>query len=239
MLERQIPLRCHSGIAASGLGILLIASVLLRSMVMPSNVFLLLSPFLAALGLALLASGFSGLGQYHKELTILFFLGVPPVLVPPLIDTTEITAKFAALVLWYSGFEVSRDGLNIYLGSGAVEVYPGCSGIEGITYLLSLSGLVAVMFPMSWYRRFLTFLAAVTTAFVVNGVRVALMARLIATSDMDVFHYWHEGNGSSIFSMISVLLFAACCWALTHYGNAAEQAGAQMDDSNTPEFQRP
>ena len=206
---------------------------------MPSEVFLLLSPFLAALGLALLASGFCGLGQYYKELTVLFFLGAPQALIPPLIDTTAITAKFATLVLWYSGFTVSRDGLNIYLGSGAVEVYPGCSGIEGVTYLLSLAGLFLVMFPMNWYRQFLILLVAVTIAFVVNGIRVALMAHLVATSDIEVFQYWHKGNGSMIFSMISVLLFSACCWALNHQTNATEQDLEQEDDANPLELQEP
>lgn len=237
--ERQEPLKLNSGVSASGIGMLLIAFVLLRSAVMPSEVFLLLSPLVAALGLALFASGFSGLGQYYKELMILFFLGVPQVVVPPLVDTTAMTAKFATLVLWYSGFKVSQDGLNIYLSSGAVEVYPGCSGIEGITYLLSLAGLFLVMFPMSWFKRVLTFSAAVTVAFIVNGIRVALMAHLVASSDMELFEYWHEGDGSLIFSTISVLLFGAFCWALSQQEHVTEQDIEEHDDSDTLEFQEP
>ncbi len=240
--DRQTPLKLDSGISASGIGIVLITFVLVRSVVMPSKVFLLLSPLLAALGLALLASGFNGLRQYYRELTVLFFLGAPQALVPPLVDTTGITAKFATLVLWYLGFKVSRDGLNIYLNSGAVEVYPGCSGIEGITYLLSLAGLFLVMFPMNWFKRGLTLLVAVTVAFVVNGMRVALMAHLVASSEMEVFQYWHKGDGSLIFSMISVLLFGACCWGLNQHEQVAEQDVDDVDDladSDTLELQEP
>jgi hypothetical protein len=52
-----------------------------------------------------------------------------------------------------------------------------------------------------------------------------------------VFQYWHKGNGSMIFSMISVLLFSACCWALNHQTNATEQDLEQEDDANPLELQ--
>jgi len=42
-------------------------------------------------------------------------------------------------------------------------------------------------------------IVAVLVAFVVNGVRVALMAILVAYSSQEAFEYWHTGTGSEIF----------------------------------------
>ena len=44
--------------------------------------------------------------------------------------------------------------------------------------------------------------------FLVNGVRVALMAVLVALSDGEAFEYWHLGDGSLIFSAIAVFSLA-------------------------------
>ncbi|GAB4475883.1 MAG: hypothetical protein OHK0037_37330 [Elainellaceae cyanobacterium] len=232
--DRQHTLRFHSSILASVIGAVLIAFVLLRSLAAPGEAFLLLAPLTAGLGLALMSSGFKGLGQYRQELLLLFCLGAPKIFIPPLFDPTLWTAKLSTALLWYGGFEVVRDGVNIHLPTGSVEVYPGCSGIEGITYLLSLAGLFVVMFPLSWLRRGLAILLAVLIAFGVNGVRVSLMAYLVASSRPEAFEYWHEGTGSLIFSMIAVLIFGGACWLLLRWQEAAEQWDSQAESSDDP-----
>jgi cyanoexosortase A len=232
--DRQHTLRFDSSIPASVVGAMLIALVLLRSLVTPGEAFLLLAPLTAGLGLALLASGFRGLGQYRQELLLLFCLGAPKAFIPPLFDPTLWTAKFSTALLWYGGFEVVRDGVNIHLPTGSVEVYPGCSGIEGITYLLSLAGLFVVMFPLNWLRRGLAVVLAVWIAFAVNGVRVSLMAYLVASSQPEAFEYWHEGTGSLIFSMIAVLMFGGVCWLLLRWQETAERWAALAEVSDDP-----
>jgi cyanoexosortase A len=212
--DKQKTLTFESGVIATLTGLFLIAIALLRSINRPTANFLALLPVLAGLGVALLASGFKGLRQYRQELIILAFLGLPRVVVPIVFDPTLLTAKFGTLILYYLGFQVYRDGFFIHLPTGSVEVYEGCSGIQGIVHLLSLSGLFLMMIPLGWLKRFVVVVAAVAIAFGVNGFRVALMAHLVAARDMKAFDYWHQGNGSLIFSVLAVIVFGGFCWLM-------------------------
>ncbi len=210
--DRWQTLSLNSSAISTGLGSAIIGVVLVRSQGYLSEPFLLLFPLLAALGLALLASGISGLKQYRKEILILMFLGLPKLILPILFDPTVLTAKFSALVLWYSGFEVERYGYYIQLGDRAVEVFQGCSGIEGISYLTALAGLFIMMFPLGIFARWAALILAGMIAFLVNGFRVALLAHFVYSAQPNAFDYWHHGTGSFIFSMISVAIFGGICW---------------------------
>ncbi|MGG6296554.1 cyanoexosortase A [Leptolyngbya sp. AN02str] len=205
---------------ASIVGTTLLAFLLIRSLGISSNSFLLAFPAIAGVGLALVASGVSGLSKFRQEILILVFLGFPRLLLPIFIDPTALTAKFSALVLWYMGFEVARNGYQIQIGDSAVEVFPGCSGIESICYLLSLAGLFIMMFPLRRIEKVGVAVLAIAIAFIVNGFRVALLAHLVAASLPEAFEYWHEGNGSFIFSMISVAILGLFCWLLLRQKNA-------------------
>jgi len=171
-------------------------------------------PFLSGLGVALIASGIHKLKQYQPELTILFCLGIPRVIITDLlkIDISPITAKVSAFVLWYTGHELAlRDRVFIDLPGGSIKVYSGCSGMESMTYLLGLSVVCLLMFPLERFNqkihKILITIFAVVTGFLVNVVRVALMAILAASSQPEAFDYWHEGDGSLIFGMIAVGVF--------------------------------
>jgi cyanoexosortase A len=154
---------------------------------------------------------FKGFKQYWQELFLLFFLGAPELVLSPLIDVSGFTAQFSAFILWYLGFDVSRQGVYITLPQGGVEVFAGCSGLESMTHLLSLAVVYLLMFPTSWIKKVLVPVVAVSLAFVVNGLRVALMAVLAVSSNSEAFEYWHTGSGSAIFSMIAVLIFGLFC----------------------------
>ncbi|MBW4633264.1 MAG: cyanoexosortase A [Iphinoe sp. HA4291-MV1] len=211
--EKRHSFNLESGIFSSFFGLSLIALLLIKSISLTSfGVFLYFYPVIFAIGLALVASGFKGLKQYKGELFILFFLSVPKLLPSSLIDISLLTAKFATLILWYTGFEVTRKGTLIYLPAGSVEVYHGCSGMELIFQLLGLALLFLLMFPQTWKQKILISFVAATLAFIVNGLRVALMAVLVAQGQMGVFDYWHDGDGSLVFSLIAVLLFGLFCW---------------------------
>jgi cyanoexosortase A len=209
--KKRDTLSLESGVFASFFGSTLIALVSLKSISLPSGNFIFISPLISVLGLGLLASGVRGLKQYWQEMLILLFIGLPHMLLSSLIDLSTLTAKFATFILLHLGFEVFYQGTNINLSRGGVEVYPGCSGLEPITQLLGLSVLFLVMFPLDWLKRILVPVVAMFVAFIVNGVRVALMAILVADSNQEAFEYWHTGNGSLIFSLISLMLFGLFC----------------------------
>lgn len=64
---------------------------------------------------------------------------------------------------------------------------------------------------------------AIAIAFTVNGFRVALMAILANAQDRVGLDYWHVGDGSLIFSMISVGLFGLFCYFLLRLENREPQ----------------
>ncbi|MEO1148742.1 MAG: cyanoexosortase A [Cyanobacteria bacterium J06638_22] len=179
------------------------------------NYFVRIAPLVTGLSLGLLASGYQGLKQYRQELAILFFLGIPRVLSALFFDISPITAKFSSLLLWYSGFDVVREGVFIILPTGSVRVHAGCSGIESMTYLLGLSVIFLIMMPVRRFWRATLPLIAVGIGFLVNGIRVSLMAHLVANSTKEAFDYWHEGDGSTIFAIAAICVFAAVCFLIS------------------------
>lgn len=212
--EKRHTLILESDVFSSLLGLLLIAFVLLKSLFVTSYDSVVdLTPFIAGLGLAMLASGVKGLQQYWQELMIVLALNAPVGLLLDRIDISLVTAKFSTVILSYLGFEVSRQGVNIFLPpTGVVEVYPGCSGLESIVRLLRLAVLFLVMFPTDLAKKILIPVVAVLVAFVINGVRVALMAVLVGYSNQEAFNYWHLGTGSQIFLLIAMLVFGLFCY---------------------------
>ncbi len=213
--DKRHSLSLESDIFSSFFGLSLIALLLVKTISLTSfGGFLYISPAIFAFGLALMASGFKGLKQYKGELLVLFFITVPKILPSSLTDISPLTAKFAGFALWYTGFPVTRNGILISLPTGSVEVYSGCSGIELVFQMLGLALLFLLMFPQKGKKKILLALIAAILGFVVNGVRVALMAILVAQGQQKAFVYWHEGDGSLIFSLVAVLLFGLLCWFL-------------------------
>lgn len=217
---RQRVIDFNSGPLASSVGILLIAGVLLRSLFLrvPNDLLMEVSPLITAVGLGLIASGLQGLKQYWRELLIVGVSVVPRVVVETalnqVVSINLIAAKFANFLLWYMGFDVSREGVNILLPTGVVEVNSACSGLDSVLMLLRLSVLVLVLWPTRLVDKLLVPTVAVLLAFVVNGIRIVLMAILVAFSNHETFEYWHQGGGSEIFSLILIGLFGWFCRSL-------------------------
>jgi cyanoexosortase A len=223
-LERQQSLQFRQGWVAKGVGVLAIGILLWQVALLLSNPdfmdnrpdpALRLFPFVSMLGVGLIASGFKGLKRYGQELTILFFLGVPSVAALFLPDFSPATAEFSAFLLQLAGFDAAvRD---IYISVSGIEtspVYAGCSGIEGMTYLLGLSVVGLILFPIARIKRIFIPFLAVLIGFTVNGVRVAILSLLEVAHNDEGFTYWHQGDGSLVFGLAAVLIFAICYWLL-------------------------
>ena len=218
--SKQDGLKLNSGLLSSLGGLLVIALVLYKStLIFKYDYFLRFSPLLSVLGVALLASGFKGLKQYWQEFMILCFLIPSPGAIALIIDISTFTAQFATTILWYLGFDVVRQGVFIHLKTGSVEVYPGCSGIESMLQMLGLAALFLVLFPTTKQAKILVPGMAIITAFIVNGFRVALMTVLAASSNLKALNYWHKGDGSLIFSTLSVAILGLYCLFLLRQSN--------------------
>ncbi len=142
------------------------------------------------------------------------FVGVPRVILELYTNISPITAKVSSFILHYAGFPVTLEGVFIYLPKGAIEVYAGCSGVEAMTYVLSIAIVSLIMFPIRKKDQYYVPILALAIGFVVNAFRVVLMAILVNSGRMEAFKYWHEGEGSLIFGMIAVCTFAGFYWLL-------------------------
>jgi len=211
--ERHESLTLESGVFGSCFGASLIALILLKSSSISGyDFFIRVTPLLSGISLALLASGTKGLKQYWQELLILAYTAIPPGLIGVFVNVALLTAKFSAFILHYLGFEVVRKGVFLVLEKGSVEVYHGCSGVNAILQVLGLALVFLLMFPTTMGQKIVVPIIAVLIGFIVNAARVALMAVLVSLSQPEAFKYWHEGNGSVIFSMIAVFIFGLFCW---------------------------
>ena len=211
--SRRRRLKLESYALGTFLGSLLLSIVLIKSaFIQGYDPFLRVLPFLATLATGILASGIRGLHQFWKELTIFAFLAPPPGVLEKIIDTSAITAKFSTAMLWYSGFDVNRQGTFIFIPKGGVEVYSGCSGVDTMLHLLGLSIVFLAMFPTPRKQQFVLPIISLIIAFVINAIRVAVMAILSEPINKSAFEYWHKGDGSLLFSMFAVIVLGIYCF---------------------------
>ena len=195
---------------ASAIGTLLLTIVLLKSAHLTrAETWLDYAPWLMAIGVSLLAAGWRGLRDYWRELLILAVPAILPSLTARLFNLAPLTAKLSTFFLVITGFPVFNQGVYIQHQGNSVEVNYGCSGMAVILQLLHLVLIYLLIFPSR--RRYWLLLPIVATiiAVIVNAVRVGLLAILNAPVTKAAFDYWHDGEGSVIFSLLAVLLLGA------------------------------
>ncbi|NCO75686.1 MAG: cyanoexosortase A [Cyanobacteria bacterium] len=239
--DRKKELKFQCQMLPTILGILLIGWTLFVSKSIPTekeNNLLSVAPFVFSVGLSFIAAGFYGLKQFRSELLIIFFLGVPRVILQLLLDLSPLTAKVSAFFLHYLGFNLVLDGIFIHLEKGSIKVYEGCSGIESVTYVLGLSVICLIMFPIKKKDQYIVPLVAIVTGFMVNAFRVVLMAILVGRGEKEAFLYWHEGEGSLIFGMIAVIVFGLFYWLLMNKTEKVATVSSYQEDDffNSDQF---
>jgi cyanoexosortase A len=172
-----------------------------------------LLPFFGGLGLFLLASGFKQIKQFWLEILVLFIVSIPEGFVLDyIIDLATITAKFAGFILYRFGLQVSLQGHYIILPKGTVEVENGCSGIGSILLLWKIAILFLYKFRLVLKKQILIQSVAIGLGFIVNTIRVAIMAFLVTYSTQENFLYWHTGEGAQIFLFGSLLTLIIFCY---------------------------
>ncbi len=181
--------------------------------------FLRCLPFLSLVCWGLCWRGWSGLQEMYRGLILFGFLLIPWELVYLAVDLSTFTAKLAHTFLAVLGFEGERQGTLIRLGTGAIEVYHGCSGLKLALQLLGFGLIYLVLYPQGWGRCLGVITGAIAIGFLLNGLRVAMMAVLVSLGDENAFEYWHLGTGSLIFSAIAVVVLGVWCWGIQQWQN--------------------
>ena len=217
--EVDPPRSPSSGWVYLGMGMLL--TTLVRGVLVKGD-FLYLYPFLVGIGLVMTLAGLSGFGKYWKPLTLLFVLGVPEILMFALINPAPLTARFADIILWYTGYDVVLDGIWLHLPGGSVEVNQACSGLRAMTRLLGMAVLALLCLPRRWPLGQVVMLPVISIviAFLSNSIRVALLAILKATDRPAAFDSLHGGSTSQLFSIASIALLMGVVWLLIQYPSA-------------------
>lgn len=136
--------------------------------------------------------------------------------------------------MWYLGFLVERKGTQLVLPSGAVDIYLGCSGLEGIIISVKVAVFFLLVFPTRSREKFLVPTIAVLSAFVINGFRVIFLAYLVSKQDTAGFEYWHGEQGAQFFSMISMTILSTYCQILMERGKPStlEPASEELEQSS-------
>ncbi|MBE9042295.1 cyanoexosortase A [Oscillatoriales cyanobacterium LEGE 11467] len=222
--DRKDTLRLESNVFSIVFGTVILTLALLKTTQLAGDtVFLQTLPLIFVVGLGSIASGIKGLKQYWRELIAFCILALPgeafsqpigwtiALLTPETIAT--VTAQCSTFLLEVLNFEVTLDGVLIYLPNSVVEVADACARLRVLDFLLRLSILFLFMFPTDRWGKIIAPLSAIIVGFTINVIRISLMAHLAATSE-EAFHYWHTGEGSQIFSVISILLFGLVCFWL-------------------------
>lgn len=194
-------------------GAVLIVLMLIRNLA-TTDTSLRLLPFVAGIGVLLIASGAKSLKSYWKEIILLSLLLFYKLIASLLnaIDLPLLTAKVSTLLLWALGFSVYRQGVIISLPEGRVEVYGACSGVESMILMLCVSTLFMFLIPISHIQKIICVVLAMSIGFLVNAGRVALLAFLVDARSPKDFEYWHGSDGSLSFAILSVFIFGLYCW---------------------------
>jgi cyanoexosortase A len=203
-------------------GLLLVLATVLGMFLLSNNEdFLHATPLLSALGTALIASGFSGLMQYQKIFLLLCFLLPSSDNFAGSLYLSKLTILFSTFLLSQWGYSVDAQETQINLTSGdlllnGVEITQSCSGFSAMLHLLSIAAFLVMASRLAWLESVLLSLGAIAIGFLINGVRVAILV-IVRAYFPDLFQYWHQGSGSTLFTVISILLFF-CLFFLLQQG---------------------
>lgn len=214
----------HSDIASTTWGIMLLLWVVLRMVLSSGGEDFLtrISPFIAAIALCLLASGKKGLAQYWQELLIMGFASVPNNHIGDFLSSIssqllpQLDAKFSAYLLWYLSFDAVSEGTFVILPTGAIEVIADCSSYGMVFLLWQCTIILTFIFNLSRGKGIRLFCIAPLIAISVNGMRLALLAFLVAEDNQTGFHYWHSGSGGDIFATIAMVFLVGVYYLLNN-----------------------
>jgi cyanoexosortase A len=222
--QRRDRLSFKSDLFSTTFGLFLLAIALIKSVSLywfESIIFLPFTPFFGCLGLAAIASGYKELKQYWLELLLVCLLFLPSDTLGWLFNKyfhiQTLTAKFAAYLLYYLGFNITSQNQDVFLNLSTGEhfiasVNYSCTGVSMIMLMLKLTLLLESLLKMKRWQHFLFPIAAVAIGFVLGSIRVCIMTLLLPQPDK--FNYWHGTDGAQIFSTAAILIFFGFCYLI-------------------------
>ena len=208
----------NSDLFSTAIALSLITYLLFRGVVVnnDTDVITRMYPLLSVLGIYLLASKASKLGQYKRELIIVSLTAIPWEhifsLLSPVDKISILDAKVSRLMLWYVGFDVSQTENLVILPTGAIQIAGACSSFNLLGLLWQSCLVMCLYFVLKRSQKVWLWICSTAIALVVNGMRLCLMALLVANDRQSAFDYWHGSAGAEIFTTVAILLLAVVYW---------------------------
>jgi cyanoexosortase A len=207
-------------LTSSLLGLGLISWLLFRGVISKDqlDVITRMYPIFSVMAIYLVASKASQLKQYWREILVVSLTGIPwehiSSLVLPMAKVSILDAQISRFMLWYVGFEVVQQDNLVILPQGAIQIAGACSsfGLLGLMWQCCL--VICFYFALKRNQQLLLWIYSSLIALGVNGVRLCLMAILVANNRTAAFDYWHGSAGGEIFTTAAILILAGVCWLL-------------------------
>ncbi len=208
-----------SGGCSSCLGLVLLFLVIVRPLKL-WNLDLTLfwtGPIVAGVGLGLLFIGFPRSQRQWLSFCVLCLMLFPLYLLnfifAKLLHFSHVTTAISAFLLHYIGIKATYHDVLLTLPQGQVSVNYPCTGGPLIVWLLKLSLIIVIVFPLTKLQKLGLALCACGTGFLIGCIRVGLLA--IVVNDHSAFDYWHGTQGGQIFLAAAILTFVVLCnWIL-------------------------
>ena len=216
--QRKDKLELQSNLFATASGLVLIGWLLFRGAVseFQSDIITRIYPLISIAGICFLASKPNKIFQYWREIIIVAMTGIPWEhifsIVPVVNNISILDAKIARLMLWYVGFDVRRLGDLVILPEGTIKIASSCSSFDLLGLMWQSCIVICLYFAISKSKKIILFSCSTLVAFGVNGIRLCLMAILVANKSDEAFLYWHGDAGAEIFTTAAILLLAGIYW---------------------------
>lgn len=215
-LEDQLPaLVPNPGRTGLVVGGMLLTAVVLRSgRILHLDAVIYPLTMLAGLALALLCVPLRQLGRFRDPLLILLLLPLSLLIkvMTPEASLSVATAAASTVLLQAVGFEATFSGRQVLMPGGNVSVGGPCNGVDMILQVAAIAMVFLLAFPLrGWAKRLLILAAAPLIGFLFNVVRISLLAVINAHGGSGAtwwFDFFHESNGSLVFSALGVTVFA-------------------------------
>jgi exosortase/archaeosortase family protein len=176
-------------------------------------------PVLLLLGYWLSTEGAHAPRRRWRELLIVGLLAIPDRLLMSALTSPLLhlfgwdsmigpSAELATAFVAYSGLPATLNGADITTARAIVTILPACDASRNIDFLLKIALMLILTLPVRPLRWLPTVLVAMLCAFVVNAVRLALLVHLAHAGDLTGFDYWHDGDGSKLFNLAAIAIFA-------------------------------
>lgn len=208
----------NSGFYSTAIGLVIISWLLFRGVVTNHQLDLIarMYPIFSVVGIYLLASKVSRIGQYWREIVIVSLTGIPTEHIAsvllPVAQVSILDAKISRLMLWYVGFDVAQKDNLVILPTGTISIAGACSTFDLLGLLWQSCLVICLYFSLKRNQQLLLFVLSTIIAFGVNGIRLCLMALLVANKNTSAFDYWHGSAGAEIFTTVAILILAAVYW---------------------------